>query len=183
MGRIRYGISKVYYSTITYSGSTEVYTVPVALPGAKSISLDAQSETLDEYADNTTWFHLDVSNGYTGTLELEDTAAADLFMETVLGWDKNSTTGLVKESSTDKPVEFALLGQFELAGDTDTGKRFKLVRCLASRPQLAGQTKESNITVNTNTINLTCLPRLSDNVVKLTASSGATAYSTWFTTM
>lgn len=183
MGRIRYGISNVYYSTLTYSGSTEVYVTPVALPGAKSISLDAQSEALDEYADNTTWFHLDTNNGYTGTLEFEDTAAADTFLQAVLNWTKDNGTGVVTEKSTDKPVEFALLGQFELAGDTDTAKRFKLVRCVAARPQLAGQTKESNITVNTNSVNLTCMPRLSDSVVKLTCTSSASAYSTWFTTM
>ena len=183
MGRIRYGISNVYYSTLTYSGSTEVYVTPVALPGAKSISLDAQSETLDEFADNTTWFHLDVNNGYTGSLEFEDTAAADTFMTAVLGWTKGAD-GTITEKSSDKPVEFAILGQFELAGDTtDTAKRFKFVRCIASRPQMAGQTKESNITVATNTINLTCLPRLSDSVVKQSISSSGSAYSTWFTTM
>lgn len=184
MGRIRYGIKNVYYSKLTYSGGSETYATPVALPGAKSISLDAQNETLDEYADNTTWFHLEANNGYTGSLEFEDTAAADTFLETVLGWTKNSTDGTVTEKNDDTPAEFALLGEFTLAGDaTDTGKRFKFVRVAASRPQVAGQTKEAGITVQTNTVNLTCMARLSDNVVKISVSSSGSAYSTWFTSV
>ena len=81
MGRIRYGIKNVHYAVAT-AGQDEslTYATPVAIPGAKSISLDAQGESVDEYADNVSWWHGDVNNGYSGTLEFEDTAASELFI-------------------------------------------------------------------------------------------------------
>ena len=53
MSRIRYGIKSVYYAVITEGEDGNVtYATPVALPGAKSISLSAEGDKLEEYADN-----------------------------------------------------------------------------------------------------------------------------------
>jgi phi13 family phage major tail protein len=98
----------------------------------------------------------------------------------VLGMTKDSTTGALFETASDTPKEFALLWQFELAGGDETGKRTVLYRCTASRPSLAGETKESGITVDTNTVTITAMPRISDDMVKASATSDATAYSNWF---
>ena len=181
MGRVRYGLKNLYYATATEGGGGALtYATPVALPGAKSISLSAEGETVDESADDVRWYHLDVNNGYTGTLEFEDTAAADTFVKTVLG-QTTDTDDVIWESAADVPVQFALLGQFTLAGGTETGKRFALLRCVISRPELAGQTKEqSGLTIQTNTVNITAMPRISDDMVKATCDSESDAYSGWF---
>lgn len=181
MGRIRYGLSNLYYATITTASGVEKYGTPVKLPGAVSMSLDAQGEETNVHADNGIWFTHVSNNGYSGSLEFQDTADADTFLQTVMGWAKDETSGIVTESVTDKPVEFALLGQFELAGGTETGKRFCMYRCVASRPSVAGDTKEDSIAASTNNINLTCLGRLSDGKCKASADSTANAYSAWFT--
>lgn len=181
MGRIRYGIKNAHYAVATDDGNGALtYDTPVAIPGAKSISLDAEGEAVDEYADNVKWWHTDTNNGYTGTLEFEDTAAADTFLQTVLGQTKDSTSGIVTEKSSDTPLEFALGFQFELAGATETGKRAWLVRCTASRPSMVGETKEASIAVQTNTVNITAMPRISDDVVKHTCVSSDSAYATFF---
>lgn len=181
MGRIRYGIKNVHYAIATAgTGGALTYATPVALPGAKSMSLAPQGESFDEYADNVNWFHEDTNNGYSGDLVFEDTADADTFLVAVLGQTKDSTTGVVTEKVSDEPKEFALLGQFELAGDTETGKRWCFVRCTASRPTAEGQTKEGSITVNTNAVTITALPRISDDAVKKSCVSTDSAYSTWF---
>lgn len=180
MGRIRYGIKNLYYAVATEgAGGALTYGTPVALPGAKNISLSPTGDALDEYADNVRWYHLDSNQGYEGTLEVEDTAEFDAFLQAVLGRHLG-TNGATYEHASDQQVEFALLGQFELAGGTATGKRFALFRCIASRPEMTGNTKEDSITVDTNTVNLTVLPRVNDDLVQASCTSDATAYSTWF---
>jgi phi13 family phage major tail protein len=64
--KIKYGISKCYYAV--YDGST--YETPVALPGAVSLSLDAQGDQSTFYADNIVYFATSANNGYQGDLEL-----------------------------------------------------------------------------------------------------------------
>lgn len=182
MGRVRYGIKNLYYALATDDGTGKLtYETPVAVPGAKSVSFDAQGDTVSEYADNVLWYTSAANSGYSGDLVFEDTDAADTFLTAVLGLTKDSTTGAVFETAADSQKEFALLWQFELSGGEETGKRTVLYRCVASRPSLAGETKESGITVDTNTVTITAMPRISDDMVKASATSGATAYSTWFT--
>lgn len=182
MGRIRFGIKNAHYATATTDASTGAmtYETPVAIPGAKAISLDAQGETVKEYADNGVWYSTVTNNGYSGTLEFEDTAAADTFIETVLSQTKDTTSGVVTEKASDEPKEFALGFQFDLAGGTETGKRTWLVRCTASRPSLAGQTKEESIAVQTNTVNIEAVPRIADDVVKHSCNSSDSAYASFF---
>ena len=181
MGRIRYGIKNVHYAVAT-AGQDEslTYATPVAIPGAKSISLDAQGESVDEYADNVTWWHGDVNNGYSGTLEFEDTAASETFINTVLSHTKDSTTGVVTEKASDQQKEFALGFEFTLDGGTETGKRIWMLRCKISRPQISGSTKEANVAAQTQSVNLTCIARAEDEKVKTSAVSTDSAYSTWF---
>ena len=181
MGRIRYGLKNLYYATATDDGYGNLtYDTPAQLPGAKSISLSAEGDALDEYADDVKWYHLDANQGYTGTLEFEDTAAADTFVKTVLG-QATDTKDVIWENAKDQQLEFALLGQFTLAGgNTETAKRWCLLRCVISRPELVGSTKEQSITVQTNTVNITALPRISDEYVKASCDSDSAAYSGWF---
>lgn len=181
MGRVRFGVKNLYYALATDDGTGKLtYETPVAVPGAKSVSFDAEGEETEEYADNIEWFYGTTNNGYSGDLVFEDTAAADTFLEAVLGQTKDETTGATFETSDDEQREFALLWQFELKGSKETGKRTVLFRCYASRPSLSGETKGSGITVATNTVKIKAIPRISDDMIKASASSADTAYSTWF---
>lgn len=180
MGRIRYGLKNLYYAVATDDGAGNLtYDTPVQIPGAKSISLSAAGDSMDEYADDVIWFHSDANQGYSGSLEFEDTKAGDTFIQAVLGWTADSND-VVWESGADQVKEFALLGEFSLTGGTETGKRFALLRCVISRPDLNGQTKENGITVQTNTVNITAMPRVSDDYVKATCDSESDEYDDWF---
>jgi phi13 family phage major tail protein len=181
MGRIKFGIKNLHYAVATDNGSgTLTYGTPAAIPGAKSLSMDAQTETLDEFADNSTWFHFDSNNGYSGTIEVEDTQEAEDFLTEVLGKSVDSVTGVVTEKSTDTAVQFALMWEFSLAGATETGKRGKLYRCQAGRPSISSATKESGITVQTLSIPVTAMPRIDTDEVQASCISTDSAYSTWF---
>ena len=183
MGRIRYGLKNLYYAVATEgTGGALTYATPVAVTGAKSISLAPAGTAIDEPADDVTWFHKDTNDGYTGSIEFEDTAAGDSFLATVLGMTTD-TKDVVFEAASDEYKEFALLGQFTLEGgdDDETGKRFCFFRCVAARPNTDGQTKEvGGLTVATNTVNITAMPRINDDMVKASCDSNSTAYANWF---
>ena len=183
MGRIRYGFSNLYYAVATEgTGGALTYGTPVHIPGAKGMTMSPAGTDFSEPADNTTWFKGTTNDGYTGSIEFEDTAEADAFLIEVLGMEKDASTGLVVEKADDDPKEFAILGQMELAGGTETGKRACFYRCVASRPEIAAQTKEvGGLTVATNTVNITALPRINDAAVKATAVSTDSAYANFFT--
>jgi phi13 family phage major tail protein len=180
MGRVRFGLKNGYYAPAT---STEdgvmTYETPVQIKGVKAISLSAKGGSTDEYADDGTWFHDDSNNGYDGDLEFEDTVSADEFLETVLGMTKDKN-GAVIEKASDEHKEFAFLGQFTLAGGKENGKRFVMYRCLASRPNVEGESREESIKVKTNKVKITCMPRVNDNAVKASAVSTDSCYAAWF---
>ena len=182
MGRIRYGFSNLYYAVATEgAGGALTYAAPVKIPGAKSMTMTAAGQQFTESADNGAWYNGSTNDGYTGSITFEDTAAADTFLETVLGRTK-ATNGLVVESADDVAKEFAIMGQFELRGGTEVGKRAVFYRVTASRPDVGGETKEVGSAPNiaTNVVNLTALPRINDNKVQASAVSTDTIYANFF---
>lgn len=181
MGRIRYGLSNLHYAEAAEgTGGALTYETPEKIPGAKSMQFTAAGADIAEPADNTTWYAGKTNDGYTGSIEFEDTASADAFMENVNGMTK-AQNGLVVEKADDLHKEFALLGQMELAGAVEVAKRVCFYRCIASRPDINAQTKEiGGMTIATNVVNITVLPRINDNAVKSSAVSTDTVYNTFF---
>lgn len=137
--------------------------------------VDAQGDTNTFYADNIAYYTSSANNGYQGDLEvalLPDSFRSDVLGETV------DTNGLYAEYSNAATVEFALLFQFE--GD-DKAARHCLYRCTASRPSVSGNTKEESIEPQTESITITAMPRINDELVKSKCPEGATGYTNFFT--
>lgn len=181
--KIRYGLSSVYYAVATLgANNSATYSTPVAFPGAVSLTLDAEGETSNFYADNIAYYVTNSNNGYSGSLEMAyvtDTFAAD-----VLGEIQNGSTGLKYEVQDADPVHFALLFQFE--GDAKA-VRHVIYNCVASRPSVSGSTKEENIEPQTETIDINAtsiyVSAVAASVVKARAEEGATAYSSFFSSV
>lgn len=174
--KIKYGIRNVYYAVATEgSGGALSYASPVAIPGAVNLSLSAEGESNPFYADDVIYYQSTANNGYSGTLEialLPDSFKTDVLQETT------DTAGVYIESANKSPKEFALL--FEFQGD-DKATRHAMFRCTCSRPDVAGATKEASIQPQTETLNITAMPRLNDYIVKASCpASATTAYSGWF---
>ena len=174
--KIKYGIKSVYWSKITETGGTITYGTPVAMPGAVSLSLDQQGDTSQFYADNIVYWTGVANNGYQGDLEVA--LIPDDFRTQILGETLDSVGGFYVETSSDQQSEFALLFQFE--GD-ENATRHCLYRCVATRPSVSGSTKEESIEPQTETITITAMPRISDEVVKARCPHDASAYANWFT--
>ena len=55
--KVQYGLKNVHYATVTVGTNTVTYGSPVAWPGAVSLSLSAEGDTNDFYADNIKYFN------------------------------------------------------------------------------------------------------------------------------
>ena len=148
--KIRYGIKGCYYAVATIAADgTATYDTPVALPGAVSLSLSPEGDTTPFYADNIVYYTAIANNGYSGDLELAK--IPDSFLTDCLGYAAD-THGVLYEDAGASPVNFALLFQFE--GDAHA-KRSVLYNCVATRPEVSGQTKAEGIEPQTETISIT----------------------------
>lgn len=183
MAKIKYGLSNVYYAVATLgANNSATYDTPVAFPGAVSLSLDAEGETSNFYADNIAYYVTNSNNGYSGSLEMA--LITDAFAADILGEVTNATSGLKYEVQSAEPVHFALMFQFE--GD-EHATRHVIYNCVASRPSVSGSTKEENVEPQTESVDITAtsiyVAAISENVVKARAEEGSTAYTSFFTSV
>jgi phi13 family phage major tail protein len=180
--KIKYGLKSVYYAvaTIAADGSA-TYAAPVALPGAVSLSMDPQGELTPFYADNIVFYMSSANNGYEGDLTLA--MVPDSFKKDVLGYVEDTKKVLVEDADAE-PAHFALLFQFE--GDSKAIRRV-LYNCVAGRPTDNGNTKEENVSPETDQLSLTATTiynaSLDKNVVKAECNdtTDADVYAGWFT--
>lgn len=162
--KVKFNLKNVHAAKLTEKeegGSAKFeYGVPKAIPGAVSISLDAEGESSPFYADGIVYFRSVTNNGYSGDLEM---ALIPEWFRTEILQEKLDAKGvLVENSSVAESVKFALL--FEFDGDINA-IRHVLYNCSASRPSIESETKEDTIEPGTETLSITADPR-SDGLVK-----------------
>lgn len=175
--KVKYNLKNVHAAKLTKTeegGYT--YETPKAIPGAVSISLDAEGDSSPFYTDGIVYFRSTANNGYSGDLEIAlipEWFRTEILKETL---DQN---GVLVESSTITEMEkFALL--FEFDGDVRC-IRHVLYNCSASRPSIESETKEDAIEPGTEKLSLTADPR-EDGLVK-SRTGDATAeetYNNWY---
>ena len=173
--KVKYNLKNVHYAVATTGG----YTTPVAISGAVNLTLDPQGDDYVFYADGIKYFEYHTNNGYSGSLEMA--LIPEDFKKDVLG--EVVTGGKVFELDDVQIVNFAL--GFQIDGD-EKENLYWFYNCSASRPSVAGQTKEESIEVNTETLNISNSPdpRITINSKHPTkvrnASTSTTSASTWF---
>ena len=179
--KVQYGLKNVHYATVTVGTNTVTYGTPTAWPGAVSLSLSAEGDTNDFYADNVKYFTSIANNGYSG--DFESALVPDSFRTSIMGETvgTGAKSGIYYEDATVQPKAFALLFQFE--GDEYATKHI-LYNCKMARPDIESSTTEDGIEVQTVSGEITASPRAFDSIVKAScASTTATAYTNWFTTV
>ena len=175
--KVKYNLKNVHAAKLTIGEQGAfTYAAPQAIPGAVSISLDAEGDTSPFYADGIVYFRSNTNNGYSGDLEIA--LIPEWFRTDILLEEKDSNGVLVEKSTITEMPKFALL--FEFDGDVH-GIRHVLYNCSASRPSIASETKEDTIEPVTETLSLTADPR-ADGLVKARTGDTTTeeTYNNWY---
>ena len=177
--KVKLGLKSCYYAKATVTGGVISYDTPVALPGAVSLSMEAQGGDQENfYADDIIYFvGAGTNGGYQGDLTLA--YIPDDFRKDILG-DTVDQNGLLVEIANQASEKFALL--FESTGDKNQ-TRHVLYNCTAARPSVASQTKEEVAAPITEVLTITAIPTPTDGYVKSKADSSATNWASWFTTV
>lgn len=178
--KVKYNLKNVHAAVLTATVAEGVtsysYGTPKAIPGAVSISLDAEGESSPFYADGIVYFRSYANNGYSGDLEIA--LIPEWFRTEILKETLDANGVLVEKADTTESVKFALL--FEFDGD-ERSIRHVLYNCSASRPSIESETKEETIEPGTETLSLTADPR-EDGLVKSRTgdTTDATTYANWY---
>lgn len=175
--KIKYNLKNVHAALLTKEGNGDfIYDKPMSIPGAVSISLDAEGDSTPFYADGIVYFRSNSNNGYTG--ELEIALIPEWFRTTILKEELDENKVLVEKSDINATAKFALL--FEFDGDV-RGIRHVLYNCSVSRPSIESETKEEKIEPKTEKLSLTVDPR-SDGLVKSRTGDNTdyNAYKDWY---
>ena len=176
VNKIKYGLKNVHAAIQTETEGAYTYAAPTAIPGAVSLSLEAQGEAEPFYADDCEYYVSAGNNGYSGDLEIA--LIPEWFRTNILQETKDSNGVLVETSDGKEAVKFALL--FEFAGDVKA-TRHVMYNCTVARPAVGSQTKEENIEPQTESLTITSKPRTDGLVKSKTGDTTATAtYEGWY---
>ena len=174
--KVKFGLKNCHYAIATLAADgTVTFGTPVAMPGAVSLSLDAEGDNDPFYADDSVYYMVSNNNGYSGDFELAlipESFLTDVMHET------EDANGVIVENKDVEPEHFALL--FEFDGDV-RAIRHVMYNCTASRPSIESETKEDTIEPGTEKLSLTADPR-EDGLVKSRTgdTTSAETYQNWY---
>ena len=177
VNKIRYNLKSVHAAIQRVDADGNyTYDTPKAIPGAVSLSLDAQGDTSPFFADGVVYFRSSSNNGYSGDLEIA--LIPEWFRTEILKEVLDNNGVLTEKADIMETEKFALLFQFD--GDVH-GIRHVIYNCSAARPSIASQTKKENIEPLTETLSLSSDPR-KDGLVKCRTGEDTdeTVYNNWY---
>ena len=109
--KIKYNLKNVHAAILTKGDDgTFSYGTPTAIPGAVSMSLDAEGDSSPFYADGIVSYRSTANNGYNGTLEIA--LVPEWFRTDILQEEKDGNGVLIERSDVTDSVYFALLFEF-----------------------------------------------------------------------
>ena len=165
--KVKYNLKNTHYAMLTVSEDGAVsYGTPIPMPGSVSISLDANGEPENFYADGTAYYVINNNMGYDGDLELA--MIPESFRRDALR-EELDAKGVLIENASAELAAFAL------------HIRHVLYNCSASRPGIEGKTNEESREVQTETLTVKATP-LADGMVKAKTgdSTDETVYNDWY---
>ena len=156
------------------TGGVPTYGDVIDVPGAVSFSMSAQGDINKFYADNIVYYQSSANNGYEGDLTLA--LIPEAFYEKIFGQIPDAN-GVMTENAAVEAKAFAMT--FEEDGD-QTGTKFVLYNCTATRPTKELQTIEDSKTPVTQALTVSAVPLQSGDVMGMTTSATPEAVkNTW----
>lgn len=155
MGKVKFGLKNVHIAPMKNDGT---YEEAFAIPGAVNLSLDAEGDSSDFYADNIKFYSSFANNGYSGSLEIAK--LIENFLTKIMGQTKDEHGGVL-ETINDIDKYFALM--FEVDGD-EKPTRYIYYKCKASRPSTEAETTSGTKEPKTDTVDITATADAEGNV-------------------
>ena len=180
--KIKYNLKNVHAAILketTTDGKTIYsYDTPKAIPGAVSLSLDAEGDSSPFYADGIVYFRSVARI----TTDIPETSSLLLFpsgsVRRSCGEKLDANGVLIEENTHTDNVKFALL--FEFDGDAKC-IRHVMYNCTCARPSIASETKEDKIEPGTEKLSIAADPRADGLVKARTGDSTSDAtYENWY---
>lgn len=166
MDKVKFGIKNVHvFPIVSVSGGIPTYGSAIPVPGAVSFSLGAQGDINKFYADNIVYYQSSANNGYEGDLTLA--LIPEAFYQNIFRQTPDAN-GVMTENASVEAKSFAMT--FEEDGD-ETGTKFVLYNCSATRPTKDLQTIEDSKTPVTQTLTVSAVPLASGDVMGMTTST------------
>lgn len=146
--KVRFGLSNV---AVAFK-KDEGYEKPIKIPGAVTLTKDAEGDQNIFYADNVAYYTTNSNAGYTG--ELTMALIPDEIKARMLGW-KIDKYGALVEIADGTPETFALL--YRIEGDQKRQYR-ATYNITANRPSEENNTKEDSTDPTTEAMPFTATP-------------------------
>ena len=178
--KVQFNLKNVHYAVLTEGVDTQgqptfTYATPVHVPGAVSLSLDAEGEVTKFYADGIVYYNAIANNGYNGNLEMA--RFPDQMLKDIWGFDLDAAYVLTEKADTE-PKSFALL--YQIDGDSEENL-YVLYKCSATRPGVGSSTLEDTKEPVTQTSEISATPRSDMKILGKTTTSVSTATRNgWF---
>lgn len=172
--KVKFGIKNVHIFPMLTAAPT--YDDVIKVPGAVSLSLDAQGEISKFHADNIVYYQTSSNNGYEGDLEVA--LIPDEILEKIFNYVKDQDN-VYTENASKNVVPFAMT--FEEDGD-QTGTKFVVYNCTATRPSRSLATTEDSKEPTTQTLSISAAPLTDGNVLAMTnGDTTVTVLNDWHT--
>lgn len=173
--KVKFGIKNVHvFPIVSMADGVPTYGDVIDVPGAVSFSMSAQGDINKFYADNIVYYQSSANNGYEGDLTMA--LIPEEFYEKIFGQVPDAN-GVMTENAFVEAKSFAMT--FEEDGD-QTGTKFVLYNCTATRPTKELNTIEDSKTPVTQTLTVSVVPLQSGDVMGMTTSTTPEAVkNTW----
>lgn len=181
--KVQFNLKNVHYALLTEivtdGETTYTFGTPVKVPGAVSLSLEAQSELSPFYADGIVYYQTVSQNGYQGDLEMAK--FPDQMLQDVWGMSLGATSKVLTENVQVEPKAFALM--FQIDGDVDQ-ELYVMYNCKGTKPGISSSTNTDTKEPKTQTTTISATPLESGEVfARTTAETPSETKTNWFSSV
>lgn len=172
--KVKFGLKNVKIFPFTISGKTVQYEAGFDLPGAVNLTLKAEGESENFYADDVAYYVQSGNSGYSG--DFECAILTDEFKTKILGYVEDKK-GVLFEKADGETKQFAMA--FEFQGDK-LATRHILYNCSCGRPDVESETISDKKTPKTDKLSISVAPAIDTNIVKAKCYADSDAYATFY---
>lgn len=174
--KVQFNLKNVHYAVMETTGAEPTWALPVAVPGAVTLTLDPQGDVSPFYADGIVYYQSVANNGYSGDLEMA--RIPDQMLQDVWGMTLDSTDFVLMENSNAEPKQFALM--YQIDGDADQ-QYYCLYNCSGTRPGIGSTTNTETKEPQTQSSSISAVALENGNVLaRTTAQTPDNVKAAWF---